>query len=191
MSLERIAPVKVGTHACNDSHAAFFRSGGALAKEIPIVEELSVSMERHLRRIKRKNAGHANKDEVGPGGVPVVSPLLNVHDGRIVLCHVALANAANLLLPGLGRRIKRSKTRRQRDELRCGAACRNSSDFLCRESGDREGVERGRQWKSNCASLKEGAAIQHCGFLHFVYEGSVIGQISISDLITTRGAHFR
>ena len=35
------------------------------------------------------------------GGVPVVGPLLDVHHRGVVLGHVGLSHAANLLLPGL------------------------------------------------------------------------------------------
>ncbi len=53
-----------------------------------------------LERIEGENTGDADEDQVGIRGVPVVSPLLDVHHGGIMLGHVALAHAANPLLPG-------------------------------------------------------------------------------------------
>ena len=102
MRLESVAPVEVGAHAGDDAHATLFCGGDALAEEIAVVEKLSVAMERDLGWIEREDAGDADEDDVGFGGVPVVGPLLDVHDGRIVLGHVGLADAANVLLPGLG-----------------------------------------------------------------------------------------
>ena len=112
MGLERIAPVEVGAHARDDSHIALLRGGHALAEEIAAVEEFSMAMELHLRGIEREDAGNADKDDVRLGGVPVVGPLFDVHDRGVVLGHVALSDAANLLLPRFTGRVNGSHARR-------------------------------------------------------------------------------
>jgi len=103
MGLEGVTPVEVGAHAGNNAHATFFGCGDALPEEISVVKKFPVSMELHLGGIEGEDAGDADEDHVGTGGVPVVSPFLDVHDRGVVLGHVALADAANLLLPGLCR----------------------------------------------------------------------------------------
>ena len=122
MGREGIAPVEIGTHAGDDAHVALFRGGDALAEEIAAMQVFSVAMERDLRGIERKNTGDADKDDIGIRGVPVVGPLFNIHDGRIMLGHIALSDAANLLLPGLAGDVDWSQARRQRDEVGRGTA---------------------------------------------------------------------
>ena len=111
VGLERVSPVEVGAHARNDAHAALFGGGDALAKEVAAVEKLSLTVELHLRGIEGEDAGDAYEDDVRAGGVPVVGPLLYVHDGGVMLGHVALADAAHLLLPGEGGGVRRGQTR--------------------------------------------------------------------------------
>ena len=113
MSRERVTPIQVGAHASHRAHSALFGCSHAFAKEIAPVQVLSVTMELHLRRVIRQNSGDADKDNVGLGAMPVVGPFLDVHDGGIVLCHVALTNAADPLLPGFAGWIEMSHARRQ------------------------------------------------------------------------------
>ena len=117
MGFERVAPVEVGAHAGDDAHAALLRCGDAFAEEVAVVEEFSVAMERHLGGIEGEDAGDADEDNVRLGGVPVVGPLVDVHDGGVVLGEVGLADAADFFLPGNGGRIAGRKARRQRREV--------------------------------------------------------------------------
>ena len=90
----------------------FFAAATHSPKKSRPLQEFSMAMELNLRGIEGKDAGDADKDDVRFGGMPVVGPLFDVHDGRIVLGHVALSHAANLLLPGLCSLVNRSQTRR-------------------------------------------------------------------------------
>ena len=139
MSFEGVGPVEIGAHARDDAHATLLCGGDAFAEEVAVVKEFSVAMEFHLRGIEGEDAGDADEDDVGAGGVPVVGPLLDVHDGRIVLGHVALADAADFLLPGESGGIFWGEAGRQGNKgwrvfgCRCGLY-----------SGEREGrIERG------------------------------------------------
>ena len=113
MSRQRILPVQVGTHARHHAHAAFLCRGRALAKEIASIQKFPVAMKRHLRRIERENARHADKHDIGLRGMPVVRPCFDIHHRRIVLGHVRLAYAAHVLLPGLRCRIRSGNARGQ------------------------------------------------------------------------------
>ena len=104
MGRERIAPVEVGTHAGDDAHIALLGGGHALAEKVAAMQVFSVAMKLHLRGVKRQDAGDADKDNVGVGGVPVVGPLFNVHHGGVVLGHVALSDAANSSVARAGAR---------------------------------------------------------------------------------------
>src|SRR5258708_26944201 len=101
MGVEGVGTVEVGAHAGNNAHASFFGCGEALPEEISVVKKFPVSMELHLGGIEGEDAGDADEAHVGAGGVPVVSPFLDVHDDGVMLGHVALADTANLLLPRL------------------------------------------------------------------------------------------
>jgi hypothetical protein len=115
--LQRIAPVQVRTHARHHAHASFLRRRYALAKEIAPVQIFPMTMKLHLRWIKREYARDANEDDIRLGTMPIIRPLVDVHHGGIVFRHVALADAANLLLPRLACRIQRRHTRWQRNQL--------------------------------------------------------------------------
>ena len=80
----------------------FFAAATHSPKKSRPLQKFSMAVELHLRGIEREDAGDADKDNVRLGGVPVVGPLFDVHHGGIVLGHVALSDAANLLLPRLG-----------------------------------------------------------------------------------------
>src|SRR5215475_11186601 len=108
MGLKGIAPIQVRTHA---------GGGNTFTEEVTAIEKLSVTMELDLRGIEGEDTGHTDENDVGAGRVPVVSPFFNVHDGGIVLGHVALTDTANLLLPGQGGGIDRSQPRWQRNEF--------------------------------------------------------------------------
>src|SRR5215467_5958362 len=122
MGSEGIAPIQVGAHAGDDAHAALAGGGDTLTEEVTAMEKPSVTVELDLRRIEGEDAGHTDENDVGAGRVPIICPFFNVHYGRIVLCHVALTDAANLLLPGQGGRIDWSQPRWQRNEGRSRSA---------------------------------------------------------------------
>ena len=154
MSGESVGPVEVGTHAGDDAHAALFSGGCAFAEEVAAVEEFSVLVERDLRRVVGENAGDADEDDVGAGVMPEVGPLLDVHDGGIVLGHVGLADAADALLPGKAGAIERREASGERDEVRRGL-------FACGLRGEQVlGAEGGGERESG-GGLEEAAAVEH------------------------------
>ena len=60
-----------------------------------------MAMKGDLGWIERKDSGDADEDDVGFDRMPVVGPCVDIHDRRIVLGHVSLADAANMVLPRL------------------------------------------------------------------------------------------
>src|SRR5215831_21093924 len=122
MGVKGIAPIQVWTHARDDAHAALAGGGNTFTEEVTAIEKLSVTMELDLRGIEGEDTGHTDENDVGAGRVPIICPFFNVHYGRIVLCHIALPDAANLLLPGQGGRIDWSQPRWQRNEGRSRSA---------------------------------------------------------------------
>ena len=90
----------------------FFAAATHSPKKSRPLQEFSMAMKLHLRGIEREDAGDADKNNVRFGGMPVVGPLFDVHHGGIVLGHVALSHATNLLLPRLGDRVNGRHPRR-------------------------------------------------------------------------------
>ena len=159
MSGESVGPVEIGAHAGDAAQTALFGGSHAFAEEVAIVEESAVAMERDRRGVEGEDAGDADEDDLRLSGVPVVGPLFDVHDGGVVLGHVALAHAPDALLPGQRAGIKGGQARGERDEVRGqrgrlgGCACG-------------EGIERAeacRKGQRSGACLEEGAAIEHEG----------------------------
>ena len=138
VGFECVAPIQVRTHARDDSHAALPGGSHAFPKKVTAVQELSVTVKLHLGRIERQDTRHADEDDVRAGRVPVLRPLLDIHHCRIVFRHVALADAANCLLPWQRGWIDGSQTSRQRNEFRSGPSCRHISDRL---RGAQVGIE--------------------------------------------------
>ena len=157
MGLERVAPVQVGTHAGDHAHVALLCSSHALAEEVAAIEEFSMAMKLDLRGIEREDAGHADKDDVRAGGMPVVGPLFDVHHRGVVLGHVALSDAANLLLPRLGAQINRQPDVSEVDELlRARYRWRN-----CFRGKRRSWIEKLIAAITAATVFEEGAAIEH------------------------------
>src|SRR5271156_2733238 len=97
--------------------------------------------------------------------IPQISPLLYVHDGRIVLCHVGLSHSANLLLPGNGRLVDGGQTLRKRDDFHVASICIHSGAVFGRRSRHSiKAIQRGGQRNdsgSGKAGLQKVAAVQH------------------------------
>ena len=160
MRLERVAPVQIGAHAGNHVHVALLRGANALAEEIAAIEIFPMAMERNLRGIESENPSHADEDDLRAGGVPVVGPLLDVHDGGIVLGHVALAYTTDLLLPGLGSGVERRQARGKRHQAEVRGGCCDM-DIGSRCQSGLKGVERSCERKRRGGGLEEVAAIDH------------------------------
>src|SRR5215469_13065622 len=111
MGVEGIAPIQVRTQAGDDAHAALAGGGNTFTEEVTAVEKLSVTVELDLRGIEGEDSGNTDENDVGASRMPIVCPFFNVHHGRIVLGHVALTDASNVLLPGQGGRIDRGEPR--------------------------------------------------------------------------------
>src|SRR5215471_2140530 len=84
-----------------------------------------------------------------------------------MLGHIALSDAANLLLPRQGSWINWSQTRWQRNEFGSGSAYR----YIGNSSGRTLNIllkplDRGGQRQGSCTSLEEVAAVEH-GSLHY------------------------
>ncbi len=100
MGLHCVFPIEVRTHACDRVQAALLGGRATLAEEITVAEELALAMVRHLRLVKRKNAGDADKHGVDFQAGPVIRPLLDVEHRGIVLGHIGLADPVDFPLPG-------------------------------------------------------------------------------------------
>ncbi|MGB8479447.1 MAG: hypothetical protein WCE63_11470, partial [Acidobacteriaceae bacterium] len=101
----------------------------------------------------------------------------------VMLGHVALADAANLLLPRLVRGINCSEARRQGDKHGGGAAReRNSTVCRCKGRGGIESMERAQR-KGGGTGFQEGAAIEHWNSHRITCDGSVTANESFGPLI--------
>jgi hypothetical protein len=105
MRFERIAPVEIRTHARHHAHTTLLRRSRAFAEKVAVIEEFAVAVELYFGGIEGENSGDADKDNIHFGRVPVISPLIHVHDRGIVLGQVGLSYTSNVLLPGYGRLI--------------------------------------------------------------------------------------
>ena len=122
-------------------------------------------VERHLRWIKRQDPRHADEDSINSARVPVVGPLFDIHHGRVVLGHVALAHAPYTLRPWQLRLVHRLQTLRQRPQFRGRPTwLRRFFRGKCwfRINCRVERAQRGRHRQRSSSGLKKGAAIQHC-----------------------------
>src|SRR5690349_5079008 len=122
MGLKGIAPIQVRTHAGYDAHTAFAGGGDTFAEEVTAIKKLSVPVELNFGRVEGEDPGYADENDIRAGRVPIVCPFFNIHHDRIVLGHVALSDAANLLLPGQSRWIDGRQPGWQRNEFRGPAA---------------------------------------------------------------------
>lgn len=64
MRFQGVFPLEIRAHTGQNSNAALLGGGTAIAEEVTLTEEFPVLVIRNLRRIKRKNAGHANLDGI-------------------------------------------------------------------------------------------------------------------------------
>src|ERR1035437_8881986 len=80
-----------------------FLGRAELSQKKAVAEELAFSVVRHLRLVKRQNAGDAHHHGVNLQAGPVVRPLLDVEHRRVVFGHIGLAEPADFPLPGNSR----------------------------------------------------------------------------------------
>jgi len=64
-----------------------------------------------------QNACDTDEYDIRTGGVPKVSPFLDIHDRRVMFGHIALTDATNVLLPSQLGWVKRRQALWQRNEL--------------------------------------------------------------------------
>ena len=117
-----------------------------------------MAMKPDFGRVERKNAGDTDKYDVRLRGMPVVIPLLDVHNRGVVLGHITLPHPPNLLLPLLGGRVNRGHTWWERDEVGCRTG---GNSFRRKRRGSEERTEGARHWNGGTSGLKKFAAVQH------------------------------
>ena len=105
MRFEGIAPIEIRTHARHYAHTTLLRRSGAFAEKVAAIEVFAVAVELYFGGIEGEDSSDADKDHVRFDGVPIVSPLIHVHDRGIVLGHVGLPYTSDVLLPGHGRLV--------------------------------------------------------------------------------------
>ncbi len=99
MGLNRVFPIEVRAHARDHVQAALLGGRATLAEEIAVAEKLAFPVKRHLRLVKRQNAGDAHQHGVHLQAGPVVRPLRNVEHRGVMFGHIGLADPPDPPLP--------------------------------------------------------------------------------------------
>ncbi len=165
MRRKSIGPVQIGAHASDHAHAALLCRDDTFAEQVTSLQEFAVTVELHLGRIEGQDSGNADEDDVDFGGMPIVRPLLHVHDRAVILGHVCLTHAANSLLPRQCCRVQRSQALGKRDHFYCCPEGVNVNRVIRMRGTEimQHGARR-KNGSSGCETgLQETAPVQHDG----------------------------